>query len=96
MITVERASTVDDGIPRGVRIAGAWAWRIILFVAAGYLLLRLIGVLRVVVIPVVVALLLAALFEPAAAALRRRGVNRSLAAGPSLSAGYSSSAAASD
>ena len=87
MITVERASTVDDGIPRGVRIAGAWAWRIILFVAAGYLLLRLIGVLRVVVIPVVVALLLAALFEPAAAALRRRGVNRSLAGGAVLVGG---------
>src|SRR5688572_30355642 len=78
---------MDDGIPRGVRIAGAWAWRIILFVAAGYLLLRLLGVLRVVVIPVVVALLLAALFEPAAAALRRRGVNRSLAAGVVLVGG---------
>lgn len=81
VITVERASTVDDLIPRGVRIGGAWAWRIILFVGAGYLLLRLLGVLRVVVIPVVVALLLAALFEPAAAWLRRRGVGRSLAAG---------------
>jgi predicted PurR-regulated permease PerM len=87
LIAVERASTVDDGIPRGVRIAGAWAWRIILFVAAAYLLLRLIGILRVVVIPVVVALLLAALFEPAAAALRRRGVNRSLAAGGVLVGG---------
>jgi predicted PurR-regulated permease PerM len=80
-MVVDSAPTVDDGIPRGVRIAGAWAWRLILFVAAAYLLLRLIGVLSVVVIPVVVALLLAALFEPAAAALRRRGVNRSLAAG---------------
>jgi predicted PurR-regulated permease PerM len=81
VMVVDSAPTVDDGIPRGVRIAGAWAWRLILFVAAAYLLLRLIGVLSVVVIPVVVALLLAALFEPAAAALRRRGVNRSLAAG---------------
>jgi len=80
-IAVDRPSTVDDGLPRGIRIGGAWAWRIILFIAAGYLLLRLLGVLRVVVIPVVVALLLAALFEPAAAWLRRRGVNRSLAAG---------------
>jgi predicted PurR-regulated permease PerM len=78
---VDAVPTVDDGIPRGVRLAGGWAWRIVLFIAAAYLLLRLIGVLRVVVIPVVVALLLAALFEPAAAALRRRGVHRSLAAG---------------
>ncbi|GHJ17771.1 AI-2E family transporter [Micromonospora sp. AKA38] len=76
----QRASTVDDGLPPGVRTAGAWAWRIILFVAAAYLLVRVVELLRVVVIPVAVALLLAALFEPLAAALRRRGVNRSLAA----------------
>ncbi|GLL05912.1 hypothetical protein GCM10017581_076600 [Dactylosporangium matsuzakiense] len=72
---------VDDGVPRGVRVAGAWSWRVILFLAAAYLLLRVLGVLSVVVIPVVVALLLAALFEPAAASLRNRGLNRSLAAG---------------
>jgi predicted PurR-regulated permease PerM len=87
VIAVDRPSTVDDGLPRGIRIGGAWAWRIILFIAAGYLLLRLLGVLRIVVIPVVVALLLAALFEPAAAALRRRRVNRSLAAGVVLVGG---------
>jgi predicted PurR-regulated permease PerM len=80
IVVVDAAPTIDDGIPRGVRLAGAWAWRIVLFIAAAYLLLRLIGILRIVVIPVVVALLLAALFEPAAAALRRRGVNRSVAA----------------
>ena len=81
VVPVESRSTVDDGLPRGVRTAGAWAWRIILFVAAAYLLLKVVGILSIVVIPVAVALLLAALFEPAAAALRRRGVNRSLAAG---------------
>lgn len=81
VMAVERAPSVDDGLPRGVRIAGAWAWRIILFIAAAYLLIRAIGLLRVVVIPVVVAMLLAALFEPIAAALRKRGMNRSLAAG---------------
>jgi len=77
----EQAPSVDDGLPRGVRVAGAWAWRIILFIAAAYLLIRVIGLLRVVVIPIVVALLLAALFQPIAAALRRRGMNRSIAAG---------------
>jgi predicted PurR-regulated permease PerM len=81
VVTLRQQPAIDDGLPRGVRIAGAWAWRIILFIAAAYLLVRLVGVLRVVVIPVVVALLLAALFEPVAAALRRRGMNRSLAAG---------------
>jgi len=80
VMLVEKAPTVDDGLPRGVRTAGAWAWRIILFIAAAYLLLRVIGLLRVVIIPVVVALLLAALFEPVAAALRKRGMGRSTAA----------------
>jgi predicted PurR-regulated permease PerM len=78
---VEQVPSVDDGLPRGVRIGAAWAWRIILFIVAAYLLIRVIGLLRVVVIPIVVALLLAALLEPVAAALRARGVNRSLAAG---------------
>ncbi|GIJ51441.1 hypothetical protein Val02_83270 [Virgisporangium aliadipatigenens] len=81
VIAVERTSTVDDGIPHGVRVAAAWAWRVVLFIVTAYLVLRVIALLRVVVIPVVVAVLLAALFEPAAAALRRRGVRRSLAAG---------------
>ena len=80
VVLVEKTPTVDDGLPRGVRTAGAWAWRIILFIAAAYLLLRVIGLLRVVIIPVVVALLLAALFEPVAAWLRGRGMGRSPAA----------------
>jgi len=80
VVLVDKAPTVDDGIPRGVRVAGAWAWRIVLFVAAAYLLLRVMGVLRVVLIPVVVAILLAALLEPVAAAMRRRGMNKSVAA----------------
>jgi predicted PurR-regulated permease PerM len=83
----EQVPSVDDGLPRGVRTAGAWAWRIILFIAAAYLLIRVIGLLRVVVIPIVVALLLAALFEPIAAVLRKRHVNRSLAAGIVLISG---------
>ena len=80
VLLVEAAPTVDDGLPRGVRIAGAWAWRLIVFTAAAYLLVRIIQVIWLIVVPVVVALLLAALLEPAAGALRRRGVNKSLAA----------------
>jgi predicted PurR-regulated permease PerM len=80
VMVVAKAPTVDDGLPRGVRTAGAWAWRIIVFIAAAYLLIRVIGLLHVVVIPVAVALLLAALFEPASASLRRHGMNKSLAA----------------
>ncbi|MBG0560822.1 AI-2E family transporter [Actinoplanes aureus] len=88
VVLVEQATpSVDDGLPRGVRLAGAWAWRIILFIAAAYLLIRVISMLRIVVIPIAIALLLAALFEPLAAALRRRHMNRSLAAGLVLVSG---------
>ncbi|GGM07851.1 AI-2E family transporter [Dactylosporangium sucinum] len=80
VLLVHPASTVENGIPRGIKVAGAWAWRIILFVLAAYLLLQLISALRLVVIPVAVALLLAALLEPAAGWLRRHGMHRSLAA----------------
>jgi predicted PurR-regulated permease PerM len=81
VMVVESRPTVDDGLPRGIRTAGAWAWRIILFVAAVYLLLQVIALLSIVVIPVTVALLLAAMFQPVTAFLRDRGMNKSLAAG---------------
>jgi predicted PurR-regulated permease PerM len=80
VMMVASTPTADDALPGGVRIAAAWAWRVILFIVAVYVLLQVIALLRIVVIPVVVALLLAALFQPVAALLRRRGVNKSLAA----------------
>ncbi|MBW6439552.1 AI-2E family transporter [Actinoplanes hulinensis] len=81
VVLLEQTPSVDDGLPRGVRVAGAWAWRIILFVAAAYLLIQVVSRLQIVIVPLAIALLLAALFEPLSAALRRRGMNRSLAAG---------------
>ncbi|WP_236718138.1 AI-2E family transporter [Actinoplanes sp. TFC3] len=80
MVVQEAAPGVENLLPRGVRTAGAWAWRFIAFVGAMYLLLRLVSLLRVVVIPVVVAILLAALFQPFAARMVRAGMKRSLAA----------------
>ncbi|MDP9817338.1 AI-2E family transporter [Spirilliplanes yamanashiensis] len=68
-------------VPRGIQVAAAWSWRLILLVAGVYVLLRVISMLTVVVIPIAVALLLAALLQPAAAALHRRGMRDSLAAG---------------
>ncbi|WP_328463361.1 AI-2E family transporter [Actinoplanes sp. NBC_00393] len=81
VVLVEQAPSVDDRLPDGVRIAGAWAWRVILFITCAYLLIRVVSLLQIVVVPIAIALLLAALLEPVSAALRRRGVNRSLAAG---------------
>lgn len=85
--TTDATDAADSGVPAGLHVAAAWAWRLVLLVVAGYLVLRLVGILRVVVIPVVVALLLAALLEPVAGALRRRGMNRSLAAAVVLVSG---------
>ncbi|WP_085066446.1 AI-2E family transporter [Catenuloplanes japonicus] len=80
VVVMRSAPSTDDLVPRGIRIAASWAWRVILLVAAAYLLIRVVGLLRVVIIPVAVALLLAALFEPVAARMRSHGVNRSVAA----------------
>lgn len=69
-----------DSLPRGIRVAGAWAWRFIAFVIAAYLILRLVALLHVVIIPVVIAILLAALCQPVSAWLVQRGANRTVAA----------------
>ncbi|WP_250006151.1 AI-2E family transporter [Actinoplanes sp. M2I2] len=76
VVMVDASPRDEDGLPRAVRVAGAWAWRIVLFFAVGWLLLQVIARLDVVIIPVVVALLLAAMFQPVAAWLRTRGMGR--------------------
>jgi putative heme transporter len=77
-----RSSTDPDGetVPAGMRIAAAWSWRVILVGGLIYLLLRVVGILLEIVVPVLVALLLAALLQPGAAALVKRRWPRSLAA----------------
>ena len=58
--TQKRGGRWDEGLPRGVRIVRRVAWRIILILVAGTLLLRLLGI-AMCGHPVAVALLLAAL-----------------------------------
>lgn len=60
----------------GVRVAAAWAWRIILIVAALALLAIGVAYLRIVVIPVLIAGLLTALLKPVVDRLQRRGLRR--------------------
>jgi predicted PurR-regulated permease PerM len=79
VVMVDASPRVDDGIPRPIRVAGAWSWRVLLFGAVLYYLLHMFALLRVVVIPVAVALLLAALFQPVTAWMRDRGMNKSVA-----------------
>ncbi|MCM4077468.1 AI-2E family transporter [Paractinoplanes hotanensis] len=80
VVMVDASPRDEDGLPRAVRVAGAWSWRIVLFFAVGWLMLQVIARLDLVIIPVVVAVLLAAMFQPVAAWLSRRGMGRSLSA----------------
>jgi predicted PurR-regulated permease PerM len=66
-------------LPLGIRIAGAWSWRILVVGAAVFVLLQLIGILSVVVIPFAISLLLAALLHGPVGWLRRHRLPKSLA-----------------
>jgi putative heme transporter len=69
----------DAQVPRALRIAAAWAWRLILLVIVLWGVFSMVGQISVVIIPLVIAMLLAALLSPAVARLRRAHVPRSLA-----------------
>ena len=69
----------DLDVPRGLRIAAAWAWRILLLVLAGAAVLWVIARLQLVIVPLIIALLLTALLSPVVSWLWRRRVPRSLA-----------------
>jgi putative heme transporter len=58
-------------VPYGVDLAAAWSWRFLVIVAAGFVIVRALGLLTLVVLPVVVALFLAALLQPLVVALAR-------------------------
>jgi putative heme transporter len=70
----------DEDVPRGLRVAAAWSWRLLMLAAAAAVLLWLIGRLKDVLIPLSIALLLSALLAPSVGWLRRTvRLNRSLA-----------------
>jgi putative heme transporter len=66
-------------VPWAVDMAAAWAWRFLVIVAAGYVVLWVLARFSVIVIPLVVALLFAALGTPFVDLLQRGGFNRKLA-----------------
>ena len=67
-------------VPRVLRVTAALGWRLLVVVAAVYVLGVVAGRLAAVVVPVAIAVLLAALLSPAVQALRRHGVPRAAAA----------------
>jgi predicted PurR-regulated permease PerM len=80
IVTSMSVSHSDDlDVPQGLRIAAAWAWRVLLLVLAGAAVLWVVARLQLVVVPLIIALLLSALLSPLVGWLRRRGVPRSLA-----------------
>jgi putative heme transporter len=72
--------SIDEAVPRGLRIAAAWSWRLIVVGAVVYALLWIAGHYMLLVAPLLVALLLAGLLMPAQRALLRIGLHRSLGA----------------
>jgi predicted PurR-regulated permease PerM len=73
------ASRDDAEVPHSLRIAAAWSWRLIVVGVVGWALLRFIGIVSIVVIPLAIALLLSALLAPAVGWLLRLRAPRSLA-----------------
>jgi len=58
-------------VPWGVDLAAAWAWRFLVMVAAGYVILWTLNRFQVVVLPLVVALFISALVIPVVHVLSR-------------------------
>ena len=61
-------------VPAWLERAAGWAWRLLVLGALLYVLIRLTGMLRVVVLPCMAALLLTALLQPLTQRLRRYGL----------------------
>ncbi|KAA1419669.1 AI-2E family transporter [Nocardioides humilatus] len=68
-------------VPWGLDLAAAWAWRLLIIAAAGYLVMWLAGYFAVVTIPIAVALLFSALSWPMVHLLIRLKIPKGLAAG---------------
>lgn len=62
----------DHEVPRSLRLAAAWSWRMLVLAAAAAVVLWLVGRLKLVLIPLSIALLLSALLAPVVGWLRRR------------------------
>lgn len=62
----------DDTVTNGMKIAGAWGWRILVVAACLALVIYLIETLAEIVIPFLIALLISALLKPAVTALVHR------------------------
>jgi len=67
-------------VPYGVDLAATWGWRVLVIVAAAWLLFKALGYLSVVVLPVVIGMLVTALTVPLVNWLERLHIRRGIAA----------------
>jgi putative heme transporter len=70
---------VPDVVPRVLRVSAALGWRLLVVVAALYVIAMVVAYVAAVVVPVAIALLLAALLQPAVHRLQEHRVPRGLA-----------------
>ncbi|HEY8474537.1 MAG TPA: AI-2E family transporter [Natronosporangium sp.] len=70
---------IDEAVPRSLRIAAAWSWRLIVVAAVGWGLLYLVDRFLILVAPMMIGLLLTGLLAPAYRWVRALKMNRSLA-----------------
>jgi predicted PurR-regulated permease PerM len=75
-----RLQHADEAVPIGVQVASAWAWRLLLLGVFVYVLVKVLGYFRLLVVPLLLALLVVALIKPVTDALRRARVRRAPAA----------------
>lgn len=66
-------AAVTDAVPPSVRVAGAFAWRLLAIVAATAVVLYLLAFFKTLIVPVAIAVLLATLLEPVVRFLTTRG-----------------------
>jgi predicted PurR-regulated permease PerM len=66
-----RDRAVEDAVPVGMRIAGAWSWRILAIAGVVAVFVFLVIQLKLIVIPFMVAILLGALLVPLVQFLQR-------------------------
>jgi predicted PurR-regulated permease PerM len=71
--------TIEESLPRGIQLAGAWSWRLLVIGAVLAVVVFLIIQLRLIVIPVLVAILVSALLVPLVNFLHRHRWPRWLA-----------------
>ena len=87
-VTITAAgSESDEAVPKALKVAAAWAWRIFLVAGLVYFVGWILGFLSEVVIPLAVAILIAAMLKPLANRLHSWGLGRGPSAAITLLGG---------